>query len=584
LQENIALSQFEVPCLEGFGECGFKGESVKICDPGTYKYKIDNNEVFADAGASSNFRFVKSFKIPKGVKLYYKGQFFSSLFINADKKAIQGLANGDALKETTQTGPTSDYCATNKSSYWRYMIKVSHTAYRDIAVIVPDFLRALMRAKGSKFQYENARDSTEKCKSSLEITTTELKSIETQLIAITTSKSQIESRIKILYDRRTYLQGVLDGKITDENSNKESYMVKIRQLRVQIEEYNREIARLEGLIHGLNDKINAFRVKIETMRRQITIASANATSSSNNIRLQEAMRELKRIEENQSVKIKKYQVELTENSNRQTNKINIEEQIKILQKRLIESDIAIEKSNCDLVKMEDEIEIIMRQQRDQKAIVEQITNQIVVDDTTVINLKKEISVIEIEINGINDKIVGHQRAISELKKKISDNEVLISKWTNMSSSGILDDDLRDKYHKEIIEISTKIEIEERELRTIDIQIVTITTTRNQLQAKITDYTSCSNSSGTSIAVLESRYNSDLAEVKSRLSSITAYYNDNTSDLMSAMNELNVKQSIEKFVSISTRYLRSYLDSLPSDPTISADMFRRRRRLRRRRFI
>jgi predicted nucleic acid-binding Zn-ribbon protein len=582
---NINLSnepiklEWDQGCVTGFDGCDFSGSSKNICATGTFTYTLLPGTVLPD-GPAVEYPYVRSFKIPKGFKLYYKGGFNKKIMLKyTSENNLKDLPAVSSLKESTVTGPQNEYCATNRNPYWRYSVSISTTSYIQILILIPNFLKSLIRAKGSRFQMDTFSTQYDTCTTTYNKSQVEVTSLKTQITTLQTTKAQTESTITVLTTRKKYYEGLVSGTIKAEDwaEQAKKYIGQIKDLRDKIAQLETEIAALLVQLNNLNKSINDLNSQKNTIT--VTVTSLNNQKSNTITTLNADLATLKQIEVLQTNKISTYTAQYSLLQNMEKSRKNYEEQMRMLQEKLKELDGQIEKSTCDLATLEDEIDATMKRQKAQKVKVDN-GNKIINDFTIQIEQSNQKFIqLSNDINNTNLKVYDINNQINIKRQQIHQYEGQISSWTVQAQQISVA-----YYQSQLTEVNTKITIETKTLTETTTTITTITSKVTTLLDIINVSQKCQTEAKSSVQTSLTTFNNDLKAVNDQMNAILGIYNDSSSNLTTVIGNINLNQSLNDYVSAAKRILHEYLDALPSDPSMGDFAIRRRRLRRRRRMI
>jgi len=566
--------------VTGFAECSFKDTSNlegvvwKENAPNWYRFTVMEGKV-REVGKSMDGAQVKSFKVPKGFKVEYKGMFLRNKYdfhlTQQQTDKIKDIKDYSFAKSVSTW--TDESCAIN-FDFWYMNMQVSSQEYIKIARSVPFFLKESIEAQKLSIKksevtqeletYDNNRKKEIKLKEEIEIKVTEitkrLNDMRITLASYTKTYTELKIKVEGQINSKEWIDGFSGTKEEIERLEQE-----IRVLEKKIEDILINIKKYEAILEQLKKEKYQYDIEIKNRKEQITrletetqeIIRQSTTSTEEINKLTESIN--KKVSENENLK--------------NTNQNNLDE-IKRLQKEIQDNERKIinNKSEIDTLtvklttKTDEKDKIIIRKTKKTTEIttiteeITKFTKQISVNDQSIEDYTKKIQSSNIDIVHAKDDIarkreeIKSKRSLAERKTRESfENEMnlLLVKIEKLKGEIlILENEERTERSKQ-----TKITVEITTIESSEIRLK-----RSELSQLTTEF--------------ESRKQKALQE----FNKIRDILFEQSELLMEVMKFSSLK--IESWTFNSKQTVFKYLQLIPGNPTPLFSMDRRRRRLRR----
>jgi chromosome segregation ATPase len=584
---NINLSAEPVkeewvsPCVTGYRDCGYNGDTTQWC-AGDYKFNILKGFITPTQGASSNIR---AYRIPKGYTVRYKGAFVDSLIAgNTDPVVLaqtKDLKNGAQPEGATNT---SDQVCPTMHPNWKLLVFVTESKYVQITRLMPDFLAALMRVQGSRFQKGEYGRKVNSCRAEADGLAGEITSLDTSISTLERTKNEYESTLTVLRARFETYSNIVSGTITADQwiGTVSKYKDTNAELARDVEALATQIAKLMEQINDINVRITAQLTlkgqlgnSIVGLKTQITAADAELVKETASLRAAEG---------EQAIRNTNYGTLVGAITNIETEKVDVTEKIRLLKLRLDELNASLELHNGKKVKLQDEMGkgVLAQKKLNEKLAEVRHTKQSLID--TVRTNENKIIEINTSVNRDNESIVVIVNKIKELDGQKNEKSAQISRYTSYATSQtkVYYQELISKTTFEISTITTKV----TEVSTkISTSRTTVSTKRNTKDEK----SNCVASNDK----LRTQYRTAAAtqggDVEAVFNKIKALYDKSLTPLRETIDMVDDDTPVANWIVKAKTNMHSYLDNLPENPEVQEQGLeefnrRRRRRMRRRRMI
>jgi predicted nucleic acid-binding Zn-ribbon protein len=565
--------------VTGFAECSFRDTSPqgfiwKDNAPNWYKFTVFAGNV-REVGKTTTGVQVKSFKVPKGFKLEYKGMFLKSKYDFPlsvhELDRIRGIPDNSFAKHVNTW--TDETCAINMD-FWYMNMQVTVHEYVKIARRIPIFLSLCI---------DNQKLSIRKSELELIIRKLESETEENKKKLFQMEKTLIEYE-KVLQEKKTILINLeTNMKII---MNIISNTITVDQWIQEVKSYKEEIAYLNNQIVITQTKITTIRTIITNLENQIQekirensklelqIATSKTQKTEIETTRTTTTTEITTIETNISKLNDEASKYKTENTNLNNKIKNIKDEIIKLQKQQKEAEDAIRSNDQNYNRLLNEITTYTVKKEKIIKSKEDITIKI----TTITN---NIDQYNLQIQN-NLKTIGENRKTITLKEtEILQLEIIISKFKSDINS-------KTSYANKMT-----IEFYQSEKKRLEIEITKVMSEISQYQSQVTSTTQMKVQIGLSITESEKKvgikereeFRKIIESSKTQIQKIMAEYQNiksifsEQSQFLSDVISFNTEKVEVWTVSAKTK-ITKYLQLVPGNPTPIFDMARRRRRLRR----
>ena len=577
--DSTGTNKWAVEGVTGYDSCSFQGETAlwKENKGEWYRFTVFQGFVKEVGKSSDKSVPVKSFKVPKGFKLEYKGMLLRNKFevpLNSEQKAeLSGFRDGSFAK-TVETY-TDETCAINMN-YWYMNMKVTALEYVKIAIRIPSFLRIAIECQKlqiKKFEIQKKiEQSVFNCKSNLE----NLRTMESEYIKYKKTVEEYKIKIQEYIVKIENFRKIISGQITIDQFSEESKLLiqknkelenEIRNLEIKITEINNQIKEITSNRSKYQMEINNYEFEIKSQQ-----------SSSFSIKT-----EITKI----SVEINGYESQIL--------KINSEASQK--RQKISNSKSSLQIKNEELKRIQEEI-----RKMEKEIIEEENSYKILINSLTEVDKKK--TTLTLKITQIETSRTKNESRITELRKKITQiNKIIRTEQTK--ESRLREEEMRlsrlileyksqidtnislgrrqtiDFYKKE--ELTFSKQIEEYKLKLVEIEkiISTQEIKINKIKVTVQNNHNCEGSSSKEITEIETQYRNQIRLLDNEYVEIINIFSEQSEYLNSIKNSFNAQTSIENWIVSTKQTITKYLQLVPSNTAPLMEMARRRRRRFRR---
>jgi myosin heavy subunit len=577
IEKEPIQEEWVTPCVTGYKECSYKGESATWCD-GKFNFLIVNNEIKpADGIASGNIR---SYRIPKGWEVEFKGifakKFFSHISDQAVVSQISKIQEG-SLREVHKN--QSDQICPTAHPFWRLNVDITSSKYVQITKFMPEFLSALIKSQTSRYQQGNYGRKLNSCKDESTSLLEEIRTIESAILTLERQKEDLSFQIQQLKTKIEQYTQILNGIIKPSEWLKENEHNKEELNRLKLEQKNAEakLADINAKINSLNIKIseqNKIKIELETSKTSLNKELQDVTVSLNAENLV-----LRQQETEQSVRISRYTEIANANKNLEREKESINENIRVLKESIAAKEREIERNNCSLVKMEDDIGKNYDKENLQKGRINTLIAQKEKIEGTIKETINRITTIVTQIDIDNQQIIVLNREVSDVTTIIGGSRVSIEKFNN-NAIELSKQNIRN----EIAKFNTELLEKQTQLTGIDSQL---SLKKTELTKKKTQYDErqiCTQENLRQKTVHSTQFKVSKDEVENVFMKIKNIYGESMTSLRAAIDLINDSTPVTQWIAEAKRNMHIYLDTLPAYPAIYVDVSdfskRRKRRMRR----
>jgi len=561
-------------CVQGYNQCQYKGTTALWC-AGSYKFTVYDGIVKPDSPTPSDA--IKSLQIPKGYFVNVFGAYMSQYFLPQYASQVSSLYDGQNEVDLTTN---SDIACAVQFSYWKMKVVVTSSNYVAITNLIPGFVRGLISAQTSRFNKATYTKTLTQCQSELNAASNDNNALQTSLSSYQKTKTDLETSIKILNERINTYTKIINGSLTPEQwiASTNSLKAKIDQLRAENAALDKQIADLTAKIKiaadsytALLNKKNDFNSLINTLKGQLATAGTTLTSE---------ITKLSTIELSLSTGTKTYTNLAQATANMETQRKSLEDQLRDIQKRMNDLDVVIDKNNCDLVTMEDQIGALVKQQKSQVEVVNQakIAKTAIADKITATEKADTDNDVQIKSSAIARN--GLDQQLLNLNTKKQNNVAEIEKNTASAVNTT-----KDYYKAQVLQIQSDVTNIERSLATTN---TNISNTNGKISSNviiINQKTDCVTSNTKLVTQYTTEYDTNKVVAYNLFNGIKTIFSGQISYLVKCLDNFSDALTVENYLIEAKKNLHMYLDSLPADPKIVANIQSRldkRRRLRRRR--
>lgn len=566
--------------VKGYEECSYRGTAEQIWKenaPNWYRFTVFGGEV-KEVGKTSVSMPVKSFRVPKGFKLEYKGMFLKNKYetplTTVQKERIADIPEMSFAKHVTSF--TDEVCAINMD-FWYMNLQVTAMEYVKIARRIPTYLSLCI---------ENQKLYIQKSELEVKIRTKETENQQNTKTLLELEKLLIDYN-KVLEEMRNLLQSltaqvsiitkILTKEITIEHWIKEvkSYSEEITALEVQIKQ-NQEKIKL------IRIKINNFESEIQTVTQENTeltkkISNTKADIETIETKTTKTTTEITTIETTISKLNDDASKYSGENTNLKAKLESIKEQITKLQKEASEIEIAIKTNKENYDKVVKELTVVTEKKETIIKTKEETT-------VTITTKRNSIDSWERKYRENVETIEDRRKQINSLEKEIADLEVEIKRLDSQikEKTSYATKQSTEYYRKEKIRIETEISEIKITIETKTNEVIQKTETRNKLKLQIDGSTTPGQGPADdrkSLDIVSQDITKQFAKIKAEFTAITNIFSEQSEQLRSVMTSFS-SEKVEYWAVKAKTSIKKYLYLVPSNSEPIFDMMRRRRRFRR----
>ena len=520
---------------------------------------------------------VKSFKVPKGFKLEYKGMFIKSNYdfplSQHENDRIKDIPDNSFVKHVNTW--TDETCAINMD-FWYMNMQITAAEYIQVARRIPVYLSLCIENQKLNIRRTELKLILKTYSKHSEINKQKLFEIE---------KTLVEYKM-LLEEKRVKLIGILSQlktitSILSHQISIDKWIDQIKSYKEEIMILNNQIKKAELKLNEIGEKIKIFEKKIEEKNTENILFNSKISTAQIQITETETtvITVTKQITE---LEIKKLQKNIeaadidAENINIINRIKNYNEEIIKYQKLIAEAEVAKQKNTANYNRITTEMEEITTK-------ITTITATQTDKKTKITTFNQDISEYDLQITINKKSIEDWRQQITNLSKELSKLDIDIQSWRiNIQIKTSYADKMTTEYYQQektkLEEEIRKLELEMNQTQTL----VTLATTKkeqlnftintDQIEEKITN--------------IKNEYNDVKTKIQFQLNKIEAEFNNIKnifSEQMSYLIDVQTfnTQRIETWAIEAKNKIKKYLDVLPGNPAPIFDMARRRRRRFRR---
>jgi len=362
------IDEWVPKAVTGYEKTNFEGQSTAF-PVGNYGFFIVNGNLQKFANTPSNN--VRSLNIPKGLAVDVVGSFKITDFPLRIRKEIGSSMDGARINYENRFYDSVGYPWSYLGPWLKVKFNVSHTPYYKVATWIPQFITALIRAQTSRLAKVKVANQVNTCKNELNQAESTLSNLKTNITKLTQTKTELMNAIEVLKKKIVIYTKIISGQLKEADwiasteTNKATIKKLIalnsdieKQIKILEEQLKKIISELEGL---LNQK-NNYNDVINTTKGEISKVG---------IELNTSIQKLTELDASQSKLITQYNTVNQEKLTEERKKIALEGQLKEIQRLIAESTGKLERRNCDLVDLEQEIVKLLKSSNHQKKTYQQ---------------------------------------------------------------------------------------------------------------------------------------------------------------------------------------------------------------------
>jgi len=575
--------QWESKGVEGFAECNFAGASSFWRESDKpYSFNVWAGKVSSTNGALTGN--IKSFRVPKGYKVAYMGQFQRARYTDPKQLAeVAGLCSGAAgCNGKNKPEIYADESCAVDQAYWYMNLNVYVNEYVKITRLIPDFLATVITTQSFRLQKAIFETQLKTCldqKNSLTTTNTQLMNTKSSLEKnVSDLQTQLDINKKKIDDYTKIIQGSLDASQWIEAAKK--YIEQNKKLQDEIDLLNARIEKVNCQIRLWTDAYNALVKQISDLKTLIAGQDAEITRMANDLQAQTQVIAAKEGDYNKIYPT--YAKQVQDNKKLKAVIEEIKQQIKTLNDQLntLMAQLATGESNEKtqaaqvndiLVKMNEltaKFNALSAQRialKDQRA-----KNQVSLDA-----LNTQSNAAQTEVSNYNSDIKTTTEKINANKSKIEQN----------TTSGRVE--TKTFYQGQVTTLSTtntNLQVQIDAIRN-DIAKAAASITKNI--AALNDANGCIDTNTRGLNDVKPKYDSSYATVQKQADAMTSLIPQPDASLKKVRYSFDDRMEIKSFTTTAKTNLFEYIESLPWNPEPMFVLMRRRmkklRRMRRRMF-
>jgi len=539
-----------------------------------YKFLVFKGRV-GEVDKSTTGAPVKSFKVPKGFKLEYKGLFVKNKYSletmsKEEKGQIEAISDGSFARKVETW--TDEKCSIT-NDYWYMNMRVTAHEYVKITRRIPIFLSLCIENQKLNIKRKELKALIDKYETDTNNDKKKLQDIENTLLQYE-KLLQEKKAIRQKYQAQLEIVWkIVKNKITVDQwiSEVKGYQQIIDSLQIEISNIQNNIASIKQFISNLkkkNDDNNKENIELEKEIARVGYSRTEVETTKTTTEEEIKKIEITILESNNKaagIKTEKYNL----NSKIQ----NYKEEIARLQElqKQAEDELKSKTNNYnelikEITRYQENVEITRKTLEEIKTKITQITTNSDQLRQKVINNNKNTS-------ENNDTIMSKEKEILKLEANISKLRSDIN-----SKSSYAEKMTREFYEKEENELTLKITAINKEID----ETTSSKTSDSQITIRLKDTIKISEASAsserTSLNMIEQSYNNQYAKVMAEFNNIKSIFSEQTQTLSEVINF--TEERVEVWTVSAKTKITKYLQLVPGNPTPIFDMARRRRRLRR----
>ena len=563
----------------GYELCSQQGEKAvwKENKPNEwYRFTVFESDV-KQIGSSKVNVPVKSFQVPKGFKLEYKGMLLRDKYETPLSKQQLDLiaAFPDKSFGKHVTTFTDETCAINMF-YWYMNMQVTALEYIRIARRIPNYLSLSIECQKLYIQKgilkKKIDESTYNCKSSME----ELKKIETDLIEYNRILTEIKSKYSTLQTELTIVTKIVTSEITVEQwvEQAKDFKEQNQKLEIKIAENEEKIKKIRVLIAQLQTEVTDLEKENSTVN--IKINEAQTEISTTTVKITQSSMEITTYEE-QISKLNLNASNIKSNNDNSKAKIEIKKtEVKKLQDEIAEMEKNINSTGQEYTKIINEIETITNKKETVIKTKTALQTSITKTTKTITENEKKVKENTQIIAQKQEKIFSLNRDINEITKSILKiREIINANISNARKETI------EYYRKKKVTIEESIEVIKISITTKESEISIKEKRRNEIHNTIQQKNSCQETFSNELNSVTSQIDNQMKRIKQEYTEITNIFSEQSEYLARVMTTFSSDLDLEMWALSTKDTLSKYLHLVPGNPQPIFDMVRRRRRRFRR---
>jgi chromosome segregation ATPase len=562
----------------GYEQCLFRGKSVIWKENQAndwYNFTILEGRA-KQINVAGKRAPVKSFEVPKGFKLEYKGMLITDKYEKPlTEQQKENISNFQEKSFSKNVISYTDETCTYSIPYWYMSMRVTALEYVKISRRIPYFLKVGMGCQKLHIEKEKIRLNNEAIKYSCQSKIEELNTLEKSTNEYQNNLEELKSKKVNIQRELDYISQISIGNISDneikiklkeyEEEKKIRVDSELRKMKEEVTKIIKLNSELEPSLNKLKGENSKILVKLHMNKNVIFKANSKISQLSNELITKEK-------------KISEILIIVNEKHTELKNKKN---EFKIKKEELRKLQISINDLEKQIQKDDDEYSNLITSMNPIKDGIDYLSqikknyeNIYSKNEMLNIQLEKRISANDLEIKKKNELIQGFKLKLGYFTNEIQKLKDIQKLNTNFSEYDYnLYEEKKKNYQKEILDITTKVTSLDEKLKELMNKKILILT-------NIKTNENCMLKNSSELIRLENKIQQQMKILNEEYNAIISIFKGQSEYLSSIMRSFQNKTSLETWTLNAKKIISQYLELVPANLEPIFEMERRRRRYRR----